>query len=192
MPTSLFKSCLIGSETFSLMDLNHPRVEKEIITEMSRGIKVYYDRRWEITAVLTDWLSQHLDLFRNKRVLVLGAGVGAETLILGRHASHIWINDLSPTALTLCQEQLVENGIQNATSLHGRYEELNLPEVDLVVASFLVYNSDTYRSMSSFMAQHHGEIILVNEPLAPFPKLLLENPHQILIQKDDALIAHFS
>lgn len=188
MSSPLFQSTSIGTETYSFMNLTHPRVEKEIMDEMSRGIEVYYDRRWETTAVLTDWLAQNTTLFENKRVLILGAGIGTETLILGRHASHIWINDLSPTALSLCQEQLLENEITNATSLPGRYEELDLPEVDLVVASFLVYNSDTYRAMSSFMDQHKGDVILVNERLAPFPKLLKERPHQILFEKDSALV----
>jgi predicted nicotinamide N-methyase len=188
----LFKPYLIGSETFALMELKHPQVEQEIIAEMSQGIDVYYDRRWATTGVLTEWFAQNTDLFLGKRVLIIGAGIGAETLILGRHASHIWINDISPTALTLCQEQLKENGIENATSLVGRYEELDLPEVDLVVASFLVYNDDTYRSMSTYMDQHQGNLILVNERLAPFPKILKEREHRILFEKGAAVCAHFS
>lgn len=187
MSSPLFESSTIGSETFALMNLNHPRVEKDIMAEMSTGIDVYYDRRWDATAILTDWLAKNIDLFRDKRVLILGAGIGAETLILGRHASQIWINDLSPTSLALCQEQLEENGITTAISLPGRYEELDLPETDLVVASFLVYNNDTYRAMSSFMDDHQGDLILVNERLAPFPKLLGERPHKIVFEKDSAL-----
>lgn len=187
----LFKPYLIGSETFALMELKHPQVEQEIIAEMSQGIDVYYDRRWATTGVLTEWFAQNTDLFLGKRVLIIGAGIGAETLILGRHASHIWINDISPTALILCQEQLKENGIENATSLVGRYEELDLPEVDLVVASFLVYNDDTYRSMSTYMDQHQGNLILVNERLAPFPKILKEREHRILFEKGAAVCAHF-
>ena len=188
----LFKPYLIGSETFALMELKHPRVEQEIIAEMSQGIDVYYDRRWATTGVLAEWFAQNTDLFLGKRVLIIGAGIGAENLILGRHASHIWINDISPTALTLCQEQLKENGIENATSLVGRYEELDLPEVDLVFASFLIYNDDTYRSMSTYMNQHQGNLILVNERLAPFPKLLKEREHRILFEKGAAVCAHFS
>ena len=187
MTSTLFQPELIGSETFALMDLNHPRVEDDIMADMSAGVAVYYDRRWETTGVLTEWLAQNIDLFREKGVLILGAGVGAETLILGRHASHIWVNDLSPVAVTLCLEQLAENKITNATSLVGRYEQLELPEIDLVVASFLVYNDDTYRAMSHFMDQHQGDLILVNERLAPFPKLLTERPHQILFEKEAAL-----
>lgn len=192
MSQPLFLPVQIGGDSFSLMNLNHPRVEKDIMDEMSTGVQVYYDVRWDITEALTDWLAENISLFRNKRVLILGAGVGAETLILGRYADHIWINDLSPVALSLCQEQLNKNGISNATSLPGRYEELDLPPVDLVVASFLVYNDDTYRSMTSFMAHHQGNLILVNESLAPFPKLLSEQSHRILFEKDAAIGVLFS
>lgn len=187
MNTPLFEPMLIGAETFSLMNLTHPRVEKEIIAEMAAGVAVYYDQRWSATAILTDWLADNPDLFCEKRVLILGAGVGAETLILGRHAGHIWINDLAPTALALCIEQLRENGIADATSLCGKYEDLNLPEVDLVVASFLVYNPETYRAMSRFMDRHHGRILLVNERIAPFPKLLKEREHRLLFEEDSAV-----
>lgn len=183
----LFQPTKIGSENFSLMNLNHPRVERDIMDEMSSGVAVYYDVRWDITEALTDWLAENRPVFENKRVLILGAGIGAETLILGRHAERIWINDLSKTALSLCQEQLAENDITNATSLVGRYEQLELPKVDLIVASFLVYNEDTYGAMSSFMDHHQGDFILVNEPLAPFPKLLAERPHRILFKKDAAI-----
>lgn len=187
MPSSLFQPFTIGQETFALMDLTHPRVEKEIMDEMSSGVEVYYDVRWDITEVLTGWLSKNIELFKDKRVLILGAGVGAETLILGRHARHIWINDLSPTALALCREQLAWNDIQNFTSLAGRYEELDLPEVDLIVASFLVYNDDTYHAMNAFMDEHQGDIILVNEPLDPFPKFLAKRSHQILFKEGSAI-----
>ena len=187
MPSPLYYPEPIGVETYSFMNLTHPRVEKEIIADIAAGVAVYYDQRWETTAVLADWLAQNPALFSNKRALILGAGIGAETLILGRHAKQIWINDLSPTALSLCQEQLRQNGITTASSLPGRYEELDLPEVDLVVASFLVYNTETYRAMSHFMDHHQGDLILVNERLAPFPKLLKERPHQILFEKDAAV-----
>ncbi len=187
MPSSLFQPFTIGQETFALMDLTHPRVEKEIMDEMSSGVEVYYDVRWDITEVLTGWLSKNIELFKDKRVLILGAGVGAETLILGRHARHIWINDLSPTALALCREQLAWNDIQNFTSLAGRYEQLDLPEVDLIIASFLVYNDDTYHAMNAFMDEHQGDIILVNEPLDPFPKFLAKRSHQILFKEGSAI-----
>ncbi|MEN8695577.1 MAG: methyltransferase domain-containing protein [Akkermansiaceae bacterium] len=184
---SLWTPSTIGNQSYFLMNLDHSQVEKEVIAEMEGGVDVYYDRRWEITTVLTDWLAKHPEVMDGKRVLILGAGVGAETLILARHGSHIWINDLSATALKLCAEQLEKNGLQNFTPILGLYQERALPEVDLVVASFLIYNDETFQAMRSFVTSHRGEIILVNERLAPFPKFLELEKHEIIFEQDGAV-----
>lgn len=177
----------MGDQKYDLMNLDHPYVEKRVIAEMEQGVDVYYDTRWEITEVLTRWLSENVDTYADKKVLILGAGVGAETLVLAKHADRIWINDLAPTALKLCGEQLDQNKLHNHTSLLGRYEELELPKVDLVVASFLVYNKETLTAMRAFMKANECEFILMNEPLAEFKQCLKTEPHQLLFQEEDAI-----
>ena len=178
---------MIGKDYFHLMNLKHPRVEKEVMAEMEAGVDVYYDRRWEVTATLTEWLSKNLNLFRDKKALILGAGVGAETLILSKYAEQIWINDLAPTAIDLCAEQLEKNQLRNYTPLIGTYETLDLPKVDLVVASFLIYNDETFQAMRAFLRQHQGKVILMNERLAPFPQLLDLEKHEIIFEIDGAV-----
>lgn len=183
----LWEPTMIGEDSFYLMNLKHPRVENEVMAEMEAGVDVFYDRRWEATAILTDWFSNNLDLFRDKKILILGAGVGAETLILSKYAKHVWINDLAPTAIDLCAEQLEKNEFSNFTSLVGTYETLDLPKVDLVVASFLIYNEDTFIAMREFLSEHQGQVILMNEQLAPFPKFLELERHEIIFEIDGAV-----
>ena len=185
---------LVGGETFKLLNLDHRATEERIMDEMQNGVAVFYDRRWDATEVLTDWLGENLSLIKNKRILVLGAGVGMETVLLAKHAEHIWINDLAPVALELCQEQLAQNGLTNATSLCGRYEELELPEVDLVVASFLVYDKETRTAMQRYLReilQKEKAFILMNEMLPPFKSLLNEEAHEILFEKEGAFCVQF-
>jgi len=69
---------------------------------MDAGVDVYYDRRWEVTSILTDWLEKNHSQYEGKRVLVLGAGVGAETLVLGRLAEKVYLNDLMAIRITKC------------------------------------------------------------------------------------------
>src|SRR5690606_17098303 len=94
----------IGTEIYDLLDLDHPEVEKRILDEMSAGISVYYDRRWGATEIFAQWILDHPEWIRGKRILVLGAGIGLETIVLGRHCEQLFINDLAPVALELCQE----------------------------------------------------------------------------------------
>jgi predicted nicotinamide N-methyase len=180
----LWQPVQIRDEDYRLLNLEHPSIEQRILAEMERGIDVYYDRRWAATDVLADWLVGNRDWLRGRRILVIGAGVGAETLPLARHGSHIWINDLAETALELCGEQLQENGFDNFSSLPGRYEQIPLPEVDLVVASFLIYNRETLSAFRSLMPALSADLLLVNENLVPFQRFLRQQAHRPLFIED--------
>ncbi len=180
---------VIGGESFQLMNLKDQEVEKRIIDEMGQGISVFYDRRWEVTSLLTYWLGKNVELFEGKRGLVLGAGVGAETLLLGRWAGELFLNDLSPVALELCVEQLEQNAIRAAGVIGGRYEEEDLPEVDFTVGSFLVYDDETLASMREYLEtgmNENGGVILMNENLPAFQRLCGEVSYQTIFEKDGA------
>jgi len=178
----------VGDTSYRLLNLEHPTIDEVVMEEMSTGIAVYYDRRWSLTDFFAAWLLEHPDLFTGKRILVLGAGVGLETLVLGRHAAHLYINDLSPVSLELCSKQLAENGITAITELPGLYQDLQVPDVDLVVGCFLVYNRQTRTAMQAFCQSHAGPILLVNETLADFRSFLtsLDRPSQALFSEDSA------
>lgn len=188
MSIELWEETWIGQEQYTLMNLDHPHVEARVRSDMDAGVAVYYDRRWSITTVLTAWLLENVAVFRGKRVLVLGAGVGAEALVLARYAEHVWVNDLAPAALELCAEQLNKNGLHNYTESLGRYEAIDFPEVDLVVAGFLIYNKDTLAAMRAFLARHQGDVLLVNERLKAFRSFLKSEPHEVIFDLDDGSV----
>jgi len=176
----------IGSAEYFLLDLDQKAVEKRVIEDMESGVDVYYDRRWEITDNLTDWLEDNQSVYQNKSVLILGSGIGAETIVLGKRAEKVYLNDLSATALDLCVEQLEKNKIKNYLTLLGRYEQLNLPKVDIIVASFLVYNAETLTAISCFIQNMGCQFLLMNENLKEFQKLLSEFEHEIVFEVDGA------
>lgn len=178
----------VGTESFELLDLKHPEVEARILGEMDDGIDVYYDRRWGATEIFTRWLLEHPEVVEGKRVLALGVGIGLETLALGRLCGHLYINDLAPVSLDLCAEQLERNGIRNFTKMPGPMEALALPEVDLAVACFLIYEDVTRTAMSAFAEKFPGEILVANGPLPAFKEWLaaLPRPSETLFQEESA------
>jgi len=184
--TMKYHKTIIGSSEYFLLDLDQKVVEKRVIEDMESGVDVYYDRRWEITSHLTNWLEANHSVFQEKNVLVLGAGIGEETLVLGSRAKKIFLNDLSSTALELCVAQLQKNEIKNYEVLLGRYEQLELPSVDLVVASFLVYNSETLKAIRVFIKEMNCRFLLMNENLKEFQKLLVEFEHEIVFEVEGA------
>ena len=176
----------IGDVEYFLLDLDQIAVEKRVIEDMESGVDVYYDRRWEITDKLTDWLEFSQSVYQDKNVLILGSGIGAETIVIGKRAKRVYLNDLSATALALCVEQLEKNEIKNYLTLFGRYEQLNIPKVDIIVASFLVYNADTLSAIKSFIQNMDCQFLLMNENLKEFQKLLSEFEHEIVFEVDGA------
>jgi len=183
----LWQEIRVGESDYELLNLAHAEVDLRVMGDMENGVDVFYDCRWGITEVLSRWLEENAELIRDRKILILGAGVGMETLVLARHGSHVWVNDLAPVSLELCGEQLEKNGLKNFTKVVGRYEEIELPSVDLIIASFLIYNEETLASMQSFLASYQGELILVNERLDPFPKFLSQHEHRILFEEGDAV-----
>jgi predicted nicotinamide N-methyase len=164
----------LAGHCFQALNLDHPEVEARVMRDMHAGIDVYYDRRWACTARLCRFLLENPAWVANRMVLVLGAGVGLETLVIGRLCRTLYINDLAPQALALCAEQLGQNGLRNFLTLPGHYETLDLPPVDLIVGSFLVYNQGTAAAMQQFLARPTPPVLLVNDNMAPLRKLLRE------------------
>lgn len=183
----LWQKATYGNDEVEVLNLDHPRVENRVIDDIERGTDVYYDRRWEVTDLFAKWLADNTKLFQGKTILVLGAGVGEETIVLGKYAKHILLNDLSEIALELCSEQLDRNDISAYTVYHGTYESLDFPEIDLIVASFLIYNKETLRSMTSFINERQASAVLMNESLPDFKRFLSQQDHELLFENDGAV-----
>jgi predicted nicotinamide N-methyase len=169
----------LAGHGFQALNLDHPEVAARVMRDMDAGIDVYYDRRWACTFRLCHFLLENPVWVAGRIVLVLGAGIGLETLVIGRLCRTLYINDLAPEALKLCAAQLCQNGIGNFLTVPGRYETLDLPPVDLIVGSFLVYNQGTAAAMRQFLARQTPPVLLVNDNMAPFRKLLRETTRTI-------------
>ncbi len=177
----------LGEESFEILDLRAPEIERRILGEMDAGVDVYYDQRWRATETFSRWLLEHPETARGKNVLALGAGIGLETLAIGRLCGHLWVNDLAPVSVELCGEQLHRNGIDGFTPLPGSITEIPLsPEIDLAVACFLIYEDETRAAMDTFVDRFPGEILVANGPLPAFHRWRekLDRPLEILFEDD--------
>jgi len=168
----------LGQFLFHVLNLDHPDVEAVILSEMNSGVDVYYDRRWEVTEVFCRFLISDPAWVTNRSVLVIGAGVGLETLVIGRFCKKMILNDLAPVALNLCARQLRKNRIFHFELMPGRFETLDYPIVDIVIGCFLVYNADTALTMTHFLARCAHPVLLMNEGVPRFRKLVKKYPRE--------------
>jgi predicted nicotinamide N-methyase len=98
---------------------------------------------WPGAVVAAQELAQHPDLIENKRVLVLGAGVGIEAqaaAILG--ADLVIATDIHPTTLKLLQYGAEQAGLSDKidTAILDLFSVESLPECDLIVVADVLYN----------------------------------------------------
>jgi len=177
----------LAGHRFQLLNLDHPEVSARILGDLDAGIAVTYDRRWNVTARFARFLLTNPQWVAEREILVLGAGVGLETLVIGSLCAHLYLNDLAPSALALGAEQLQHNGITHFTCLCGRYETLPLPPVDLLVGCYLVYSRDTAAAMRQLLARSTPPVLLGNDNLLSWQSLLrtTTRPYRPLLPPDD-------
>ena len=172
MPRSIWTTHTFNNNKFKLLDLDHPQVDKDILLEIKSGVDVYYDQRWGLTQDFCKFAYEIPELFTNRDILIVGAGIGAETVVIGSMAKKLYINDLAPVALDYCARQLRENNINNFETIPGSYGSIDFPDVDLAVACFCVYTSETMRAMKSFIETSGCPVLVVNETLPNFVRML--------------------
>ncbi|MDA7597328.1 protein N-lysine methyltransferase family protein [bacterium] len=182
-----------GEVEFDVLNLDHPEVEARVIAEMDSGVGVYYDTRWGATSIFSLWLGENGAEFSGKRVFAIGAGVGFENLLLARSADQVTINDFAPVSVELCAEQLTKNGLTNFDKLPGDFTTLPLPDFDIAVGCYIIYNNETHEAVEKFLDRYDGEIILVNERLKAFRQFLTacERPFETIFEEESAIALRF-
>jgi len=186
-PPRLWSTYTLAGHRFQLLNLDHPEIASRVLGDFNAGIAVYYDQRWDLTTRFCRFILAHPAWVSGHSVLVLGAGIGLETLVIGRLCTTLYVNDRAPGALDLCAQQLRRNGITDFTCLPGSYETLDLPPVDLLVGCYLVYNRDTAAAMRQLLARRTPPVLLSNDNLLSWQSLLRETrrPHWPLLPPDD-------
>ena len=79
--------------TFQLLNPDHPEIAARVLGDLDAGIAVYYDSRWDLTTQFCRFLLTHPTWIAGRSVLVLGAGIGLETLVIGRLCKTLYLND---------------------------------------------------------------------------------------------------
>jgi SAM-dependent methyltransferase len=184
---ALWQPLNIAGRHFQVLNLDHPHVAAQVMDDLDTGMQVYYDQRWQVTMRFCHFLLAEPVWVSDRTVLVLGAGVGIETLVIGDLCRTLYINDVSPRALALCARQLRQNRLRHFVCLPGRYEQLPLPAVDLIVGCFLVYNRNTAVAMQQLLARPTPPVLLVNDNMPVFRQLLRQTsrPRQSLLSPHD-------
>lgn len=174
---SPFQIVDLGKRTYQALNLDHPEIVREVTRDMDDGVAVYYDRRWGLTERFCRFVLDRPELVDGRTVLVAGAGVGLEAVVIGSLAGRIIVNDLAPASLTLAARQLEENGVRDFSVDLGLFQDVALDGVDLVIACFVVYNGETRDAMAQLLlraAKRRTPVILANEDVGSYFQEVLD------------------
>lgn len=127
----------------------------------------YWAKLWPSAFVLTAFISDHLDLIKNKKVLELAAGLGLPSLFASRFASSVLCSDYEATAVRFIQMNIKLNNIPNM--LCEKLDWTQLPseiEADILLLSDINYNPEDFDALKKlfehFLAT--GKTILLSTP----------------------------
>lgn len=172
-----FRPVEIAGRAYQALDLDHPEIVREVTRDMDDGIAVYYDRRWGLTERFCRFLLERPALVEGRTVLVAGAGVGLEAVVIGSLAGRTVVNDLAPASLTLAARQLEANGVRGFDLDRGLFQDADLDGIDLVIACFVVYDAETRDAMAELLRRAAGReipVVLANEDVGSYFQEVLD------------------
>ena len=166
-----FRPVELGGRAYQALDLDHPEIVREVTRDMDDGVAVYYDRRWGLTERFCRFLLDRPALVEGRTVLVAGAGVGLEAVVIGSLARKMVVNDLAPASLTLAARQLEANGVRGFDLDRGLFQDADLDGIDLVIACFVVYDGETRGAMAELLSRAAAReipVVLANEEVGSY------------------------
>jgi predicted nicotinamide N-methyase len=135
---------------------------------------------WPGAVVAAQELSQYPNLIQNKRVLVLGAGVGIEAqaaAMLG--ADKVTATDIHPTTLKLLQYGAEQAGLSDKidTAILDLFSKEPLPVCDLIVVADVLYNERLAAQVA---------VRCLEARTSDFPPVILVSDSQRFVHKFEA------
>eukprot|EP01119_Soliformovum_irregulare_P016853 TRINITY_DN4938_c0_g1_i1.p1 TRINITY_DN4938_c0_g1~~TRINITY_DN4938_c0_g1_i1.p1 ORF type:complete len:370 (+),score=77.03 TRINITY_DN4938_c0_g1_i1:129-1112(+) len=123
-------------------DLEHPRsifLRQELYKNCGVGYKL-----WPAAIVLARWICDHVDIFRGKVVVELGAGPGLLSMAVSPMCDRVIATDYLKAILNMLQVNAKENECQNISVEYLNWEEImngtaEPPACDVIVGSDLIY-----------------------------------------------------
>lgn len=101
----------------------------------------YWAILWESAIALAEWLIEHPDWVRGKRVLELGAGVGLCGLVAHALGAQVVQSDYQPDALALCAYNARLNGFPPPAQLLMDWRDWQHPHrYEVILGSDLLYD----------------------------------------------------
>lgn len=128
----------------------------------------YWARIWPSSLALSEFLKNHIDLYKGKTVIELGAGIALPSFIVSAHASEVVASDLDPDAVRWMKENAKDLGLSNLNCAVIDWRDQNLLLSDVVLLSDVGYE----------ISEHSTLKRLIENSIKNRSMVLLSVPHR--------------
>ncbi len=105
-----------------------------------------------------------LDLHPDSKVLDIGAGPGSLSIPLSDRVAHITAVEPSNGMMGVLRENIRERGIENISTIHKSWEDLDISELDgpydVIIASYSLHVPDLKQAIEKIQAVSNGSVYI--------------------------------
>lgn len=153
----------------------------------------HWTRLWPASTAIAAFLLQHPQLYRQKTVLELAAGLGLPSLIAAREAASVYCSDYLPEAVDTIRQSIQYNHLHNASAQLLNWHHLpDTLTADVLILSDINYDpaefDHLYQVLTRFLQQN--TTLILSTPQRLMAKTFIEKllpfctqQHEIISQQ---------
>lgn len=177
--------------------------EEEQLDPFAEDLCPYFGVLWPSSIALSEFIGEHPELVKGKKVLELGCGLGLPSLVSSYLGGEVLATDYHPDVeeyyLRNCRHSSVASSYKR---LNWRESTEDIGKFDIVIGSDVLYESKHSREVASGLIRFikPGGKILLSDPLRPYLQGFLaamkeegmkENMHIRIAEGKEILIFEF-
>jgi len=145
--------------------------QEEQLDPFAEDLCPYFGVLWPSGIALAEFIGEHPELVRGKKVLELGCGLGLPSLVSSYLGGKVLATDYHPDVeeyyLRNCRHSSVESSYKR---LNWRESKEDIGTFDIVIGSDVLYESKHAREVASGLIRFlkPGGRILLSDPLRPY------------------------
>ncbi len=137
-------------------------------TGIQKTSSSYWMKIWPSSVALADFINKHHQIFKNKNIVELGAGIGLPSMAAARYAHSITCSDIEADAVELMKLNFKDYPSISAAQINWNHLPDNI-SADIWMMSDVNYDSSNFESLEK----------LFENILHKKSKIILSTPHRL-------------
>jgi ubiquinone/menaquinone biosynthesis C-methylase UbiE len=149
----LWQQLVEAHDRFWMIKKKQKQAKADVWRDRARHFDKMVQKRWSKPDTSRELLLSILTANPGATVVDIGAGTGAWTIFMARHASHVTAIEPSDSMCAVMRERLAAENITNVTIIQANWPDVNIDAHDFSFASHSMYGVADFRAFVEKMIQ---------------------------------------